>query len=87
MDLTNAWLKARTKADEALKLTVPSKRDGQWMATYVDEPRFGWDWDGLERGFLVPVHEFNNQHPVGLRTLLLDFLLAGKVSQQCSSTS
>ena len=52
----------------------------------MDEPRFGWDWDGLERGFLVPVHEFNNQHPVGLRTLLLDFLLAGKVSQQCSST-
>ncbi|CAM2962101.1 hypothetical protein [Propionibacterium acidifaciens] len=85
MDLTNAWLKARTVADGALKLAVPLRRDDQWMATYVDEPRFGWDWDGLERGFLAPVHEFNSQHPVGLRTLLLDLLLTGKAPQQCPS--
>lgn len=82
MDLTTAWLKARVAADEALKTAVPPRRDDQWMVTYVDEPRFGWDWDGLERGFLAPVHEFNSQHPAGLRTLLLYLLLAGKEPQR-----
>lgn len=54
VDGWGAWLKARVAADEALKTAVPPRRDDQWMVTYVDEPRFGWDWDGLERGFLAP---------------------------------
>ncbi|MBE6478035.1 MAG: hypothetical protein E7Z97_08225 [Propionibacteriaceae bacterium] len=82
MDLTTEWTRARAAADEALGLAVPHRRDDQWMVSYVDKPRFGWDWDGIERGFLIPVHEFNRQHPVGLRTLLLNLLLAGKEPYQ-----
>ncbi|UUZ48671.1 hypothetical protein LP420_39310 [Massilia sp. B-10] len=48
--------------NEEMARCLPAGRDDAWMARLVDRPRFGWDWDALERGFFQPLHAWSGAH-------------------------
>lgn len=54
---------------------LPAGRHPAWLAQMVDEPRFGWDWDALERGFFQPLHAWSCLHGERLRPLLAGLLI------------
>jgi geranylgeranyl pyrophosphate synthase len=64
----------RALVDAALREHLPRGRDGAWLEALVDQPRFGWDWDALERGFLAPFHAWADAHPTRLRPVLAGLL-------------
>lgn len=54
---------------------LPAGRDPQWLEQMVDAPRFGWDWDALERGFFQPLHAWSQLHGERLRPVLAGLLI------------
>ncbi len=66
---------ARRLASRALDQHLPQGRDGAWLRQLVDEPRFGWDCEALERGFTQPLAEWAARHDARLRPVLAALLM------------
>ena len=62
-------------ASAALWRQIPVEPDAGWLATVVDEPRFGWDWSALEKGFFAPLRAWAAHHDMRLRPVLAGLLI------------
>ena len=69
------FIRARQLADDALTRHLPRQRNDAWLAQMVDPPRFGWDWESLERGFLGPLSQWADRHDARLRPALCAMLM------------
>jgi len=65
----------RKQVTQALVRSLPVGRDDAWIETLVDQPRFGWDWETLEKGFFQPLREWSERHPARLRPILAGLLI------------
>lgn len=74
--MLNAKIKnIREQVAQALVRSLPVGLDDAWIETLVDQPRFGWDWEALEKGFFQPLQEWSERHPARLRPILAGLLI------------
>jgi hypothetical protein len=65
----------RKQVSQALMRNLPVERDDAWIEKLVDRPRFGWDWEALEKGFFQPLQKWSERHSAHLRPILASLLI------------
>lgn len=75
MTITSLRLREAQLASASIMRALPTEFDDAWLAAVIDAPRFGWDWEALEKGFFAPLRSWSERNDARLRPMLAGLLI------------